>query len=193
MHSTGRTVGAGTAIAVLVAALAGCAGSSAPAPRVTPSSQHPRSTPTSDPPTTVVRKTHRVQIGTAVEFAAQQGVSVRITAAKPTVSTTRLSPNYGYPPANGYYVTFRMTILNTGSRPVILGPHNFYVDIPQQGKVTTYDGSAAYSGSPHQLDTTEVDIGQRLSAPLTFDVRSTHGRLVFAPHDAATPAIIWSF
>jgi hypothetical protein len=191
MHSTGRAVGMGTALAVLAAMLAGCAGSSAPATHGTPSShRHPSATP-SDPPRTVVRKTHRVRIGAAVEFAAQQGVSVRITAAKPSVSTTRLSPNYGYPPANGYYVTFRLTIVNTGSRPVIIGPHNFYVDIPQQGKVTTYDGSAAYSGSPHQLDTTEVEIGQRLTAPLTFDVRSTHGKFVFAPHDEA--AIIWTF
>ena len=179
-----------TALAAAVA-LTACSGSSGGDPkRTTRPSHKDRPTPTAT--RTITKSVHRVDIGTPVELVAQQGVAVRITADKPSVSTTRLSSSYGYPPANGYYVTFEMTIQNTGRRAVILGPHNFYVTIPTQGQVTTYDGNAAYSGSDHQLDTTEIEVGQRLRAPLTFDVRQTHGQLVFHTRQGR-PTIFWSF
>jgi hypothetical protein len=126
-----------------------------------------------------------------MDFTAQAGVSLRLTASKPRVSRTRLSHSYGYAPARGYYVTFTLTIVNTGTRPVDLGPPNFRVRIPREGVVTTYDGNAPYSGASTQLDNTELTPGERLRAPLTFDVRRPHGRLEYVPDRSA--AVVWAF
>jgi hypothetical protein len=128
--------------------------------------------------------------GTAT-VAAQAGVSLRLTASRPRLSRTRLSSTYGHAPAHGYYVTFTLTIRNTGSQPVALGPLNFFVRVPGQGDVTSYMGNAPYSGASSQLDNTEIESGQTVQAPLTFDVRRPHGVLAFAPD--SSPAVSWRF
>ena len=66
-----------------------------------------------------------------------------------------------------------------------------YVVVPGEGRVTSYDGNAPYSGAHAQLDNTELDPGEVLRAPLSFDVRSPHGRLQFVPD--SSPAIVWRF
>jgi len=126
-----------------------------------------------------------------VRLDAQPGVVLRLSASVPSSSRTRLSTTHGYPPAHGFYVTFRMTIANLGSKPVMLGPGNFVVVIAHEGRLTSYDGNAPYSGAPAQLDTTEIDPGDVVRAPLTFDVRRPHGTLLFVPDTSA--AITWRF
>jgi hypothetical protein len=166
---------------------AGCAGhpAAAPQPQGVPSSPLPRPTIT----TTLSART--LPAGAGTEFTAQAGVSLRLTASRPQVSRTRLSHSYGYAPAHGYYVTFSLTIVNTGSRPVDIGPPNFHLRIPHEGTVTAYDGNAPYSGAPTQLDSTELAPGERVRAPLTFDVRRPHGTLEYLPDRSA--AVVWSF
>jgi archaellin len=139
----------------------------------------------------VLRSAHDVAAGAAVEFTAQAGVSLRLTASKPRVSRTRLSASYGYGPARGYYVTFTITVVNTGQQPVSLGPANFVLRVPGEGTVTSYQGNAPYSGASSQLDNTEVDPGQSLRAPMSFDVRHVHGQLEYRPDRSA--AVIWRF
>lgn len=129
--------------------------------------------------------------GQTADFTAQAGVSLRLTASAPQVARGRLSRSYGYPPARGYYVTFTLTIVNTGSQPVDLGPPNFHVRIPGEGVVTAYDGNAPYSGAPRQLDNTQLDPGDRVQAPLTFDVRRPTGVLSYLPDSSA--AVTWRF
>ena len=85
--------------------------------------------------------------GRTTDSPPRPGVSLRLTASRPQVSRGRLSRSYGYPPARGYYVTFALTIVNTGSQPVDLGPPNFHVRIPGEGVVTSYDGNALCSGA----------------------------------------------
>ena len=149
------------------------------------------SSPAPRPTITTTLATRALRAGDSADFAAQAGVSMRLTTSAPRVSTTRLSRSYGHPPARGYYVTFTLTIVNTGSRPVDLGPPNFHVRIPGEGVVTAYDGNAPYSGAPTQLDNTELAPGERVRAPLTFDVRRPHGVLMYLPDRSA--AITWSF
>jgi hypothetical protein len=129
--------------------------------------------------------------GERAELTAQAGVSLTLTAARPSVSRTRLSSSYGYGPANGVYVTFQMTVANTGRRTITLSPRDFYVRVGDGGRVTTYDGNAPYSGASRQLDETLLEPGDRVRAPLTFDVDGRHGRLAYAPDGSA--AIIWTF
>ena len=124
-------------------------------------------------------------------FAAQRGVTLRLRASTAQVSRTSLSSNFGYSPSHGYYVTFRLTIVNTGTKPVQIGPGNFVVAIPAEGRVTSYDGNGPYSGAPAQLDNTELAPGEVLRAPLSFDVRTPHGRLLFVPDNSA--AVVWLF
>jgi hypothetical protein len=143
------------------------------------------------PTITVTRSARVLTAGDTADFTAQAGVSLRLSASKPQVSRGRLSRSYGHPPARGDYVTFTHTIVNTGSQPVDLGPPNFHVRIPGEGVVTAYDGNAPYSGAPQQLDSTELDPGDRVRAPLTFDVRSTHGVLMYLPD--RTAAVTWRF
>ena len=147
--------------------------------------------PSPRPTITVTRSAHVLAAGETTDFNAQAGVSLRLTASKPQVSRGRLSRSYGHPPARGYYVTFTLTIVNTGSQPVDLGPPNFHVRIPGEGVVTAYDGNAPYSGAPRQLDSTELDPGDRVRAPLTFDVRNPHGVLMYLPDRSA--AVTWRF
>ena len=140
---------------------------------------------------TVVRAGRVVRAGTTVPFQAQAGVTLKIRASRPSLSRQRLSSSYGYAPARGYYVTFLVTLANTGRRPVDIGPGDFFVQVSWQGKVTTLMGNAPYSGASAQLDTTQLDAGQTVSGPLTFDVRSPHGTLAFAPD--GSPAVSWTY
>lgn len=139
----------------------------------------------------MLKSAHDVSAGATVTFQAQAGVSLRLTASKPRVSRSRLSSSYGYGPARGYYLTFMLTVVNTGTQPVSLGPPNFVLRIPGEGTVTTYEGNAPYSGASAQLDNTELDAGQSLRAPLTYDVRRVHGQLQYRPDRSA--AVIWRF
>src|SRR4051812_12403274 len=72
---------------------AGCAGQPAagPPPVVVTDSPSPRPTIT----TTLAVRT--LAAGTSTDFTAQAGVSLRLTASTPRVSTTRLSRSYGHP------------------------------------------------------------------------------------------------
>jgi hypothetical protein len=159
------------------------------APRTAPSSSvH---TPSPAPTVTVVRTGPVVAAGTTVPFHAQAGVALKIRASKPSVSRQRLSSSYGYAPAHGYYVTFVVVLANIGTRPVAIGPGDFSVHLSRQGKVTTLMGNAPYSGASSQLDTTQLDAGQTVSGPVTFDVLAPHGTLSFAPD--GSPAISWTY
>ena len=181
MHS-GRL----TALLAAVA-LTGCAGSSS-TPRADVTSP-PSKSPA--PVRTVIKDSRVVAAGRAVPFTAQRGITLRLKASAARVSRTSLSTTYGYPPSHGYYVTFGLTIVNTGSKPVQIGPGNFVVVIPGEGRVTSYDGNGPYSGAHAQLDNTELAPGDVVRAPLSFDVRTTHGRLLFVPDSSA--AVVWRF
>ena len=87
--------------------------------------------------------------------------------------------------------SIRLSISNTGRKSVQIGPGNFVVVVPGEGRVTSYDGNGPYSGEHAQLDNTELGPGEVLRAPLSFDVRSPHGRLQFVPD--SSPAIVWRF
>jgi hypothetical protein len=177
------------ALTALGAGLAGCGGGghqATPPPAVTITR-----TPTPGPTVTVLRSGVSVRAGATAAFRAQAGVSLRLHASRPSVSRQRLSSSYGYPPARGYYVTFTMTITNTGSQSLPMGPSDFYVRVAHQGKVTTLMGNAPYSGASEQLDATQLDPGQSLFGPVTFDVRALHGVLAFAPD--GSPAVSWTY
>jgi hypothetical protein len=143
------------------------------------------------PTITVTKSAHVLNAGANTDFSAQAGVRLRLGASHPQVSRGRLSSSYGHPPARGYYVTFTLTVANTGTRAVDVGPANFHVRIPGEGVVTSYDGNAPFSGASRQLDTTELAPGERLRAPLTFDVRQPHGVLLYLPDRSA--AVTWRF
>ena len=174
----------------MVVALVGCAACTATSsePQAEPTPTH---TVTPVPTRTIIKNSRVVAAGRAVPFSAQRGVTLRLKASAPTVSRTSLSSTYGYPPSHGYYVTFRLTITNTGRKPVQIGPANFALTVQGQGRVTSYDGNGPYSGAHAQLDTTEIGPGDVIRAPLSFDVRTPHGRLLFLPD--RTAAVVWRF
>ena len=174
------------AIALLASA---CASVGSPTTTADPGSSTSPGSPS--PRRTVVRDSRVVAAGRVVPFQAQRGVRLRLRASAPSTSTSSLSAGYGYPPSHGYYVTFRLSLANTGRKPVQVGPDMFVVVVRGQGRVTSYDGNAPYSGAPKQLDTTELDPGDVIGAPLSFDVRRTHGRLLFVPDRSA--AVVWTF
>jgi hypothetical protein len=187
---TGRWGAAAAAAAAVVAVCAsGCQVRERVHAAAQPASTRPIASPR--PTITVLKSQQVVAAGATVDFRAQAGVSLRLRASQPRVSRTRLSSSYGSGPARGYYVTFAITIVNTGSRSVDLGPANFHVRLPGEGVVTSYDGNAPYSGASQQLDTTQVDPGETVRAPLTFDVRRPHGSLLFLPD--SSPAVTWRF
>jgi hypothetical protein len=181
-------VGVRTLCAAAAVALTGCASvhlHARPQPVIV------TKTPSPGPTITILRSNHVLAAGLTADFTAQAGVRLRLTASRPSVSRQRLSSSYGYAPAHGYYVTFRLTLTNTGSEPVDISPRNFSVKISGEGTVGPYDGNAPYSGASQQLDTTELEPGDTVRAPLTFDVRRVHGVLQFVPDRSA--AVSWTF
>lgn len=168
-------------VALLAAALTGC-GRDVPRPVVTTTPQ---------PTRTIVHAFPRYAAGQTADIEAQAGVSLRVTVSKPVISRTSLSHSHGYPPQHGYYLTFHLDIADTGSQPVVLSPRDFVVRMPHQGTVTSYDGNSPYSGASKQLDTTELEPGGHDRAPLTFDVRGTHGRIDYRP--GKKPVAVWTF
>ena len=189
------------AILALLASGAAVAASGMPAKHVT-AAPTPTPTPkrTTPPPKTRPRPVRTVVVSGPTLQAGQtgivsnpaQGMSLRLTAARPSISRTRLSSSYGYPPEHGFYVTFTMTVVNHGSQPLRIGPLDFFTQVPAGGrKTTTEDGAAPYSGASAQFDNTFLDPGESYSAPLTFDVSATHGVLSYAPD--GSPAVSWRF
>lgn len=119
-------------------------------------------------------------------------VDVQLRAGPPTLSRLSLSRGYGYPPANGLYLTFRLSISNLGQVPVIVGPAQFSLDVGGgERHVTSYDGNAPYDGSRVQLDKAVLLPGKSVNKPLTFDVARSSGQLIYAPE--GKPAIRWRF
>jgi len=178
-------------VALLAAALIGC-GHGVPHRRGATSTLPPgTSTPTPQPTRTIVHAFHRYAAGQTADIQAQAGVSLTVTVSKPAISRTSLSHSHGYPPQHGYYLTFHLAVVDTGSQPVALSPRDFVVHIPHQGTVTSYDGNSPYSGASRQLDTTEVEPGGHDRAPLTFDVRAIHGRIDYRP--GKKPVAVWTF
>jgi hypothetical protein len=147
--------------------------------------------PSPQPTRTVIHAFRTLRAGQTATLAAQRGVALSLRVSKPSTSTTRLSASYGYAPQHGHYVTFGITVTNTGDQSIEISPHNFVVRIPGEGDVTSFDGNSPYSGASRQLDTTELEPGDHVSAPLTFDVRRIHGRLDFRPGPATAAA--WTF
>jgi hypothetical protein len=147
--------------------------------------------PTPQPARTVVHAFPRQRAGESAVIHAQAGVGLRVTVSRPSVSRTSLSSTHGYPPQHGHYVTFHVAVANTGSKPVDLSPRDFSALIAHQGRVSTYDGNSPYSGADKQLDPTELEPGDTVHGPLTFDVRSTHGRFDYRPGGATVAE--WTF
>jgi hypothetical protein len=128
---------------------------------------------------------------TGIVTSPGQHAALRMTVSRPTVSTTSLSRGYGYSPQHGHYVTFGLTIRNTGKVPVTVGPLDFLVRTPGIARTTTDDGNAPYSGSSRQLDQTELAAGHQVRNQLTFDVADPSGTLFYAP--GGDRAIGWTF
>jgi hypothetical protein len=141
---------------------------------------------------TVVRSHPTYRAGqTGRVDAVREHAALTIHAGRARRSATRLSPSYGRPPLHGHYVTFRLTVVNTGRVPVLVRRGDFSVRTPGLGRTTTDDGNAPVSGSGSQLDTTQLAPGERVSNDLTFDVRHPTGTLLYAP--SGRVALAWTF
>jgi hypothetical protein len=187
-----RTLRAAALVAAASIGLGGCAltASSTPSrPVVAKVIRHHR---VSTAVRVVVRNFRTYAVGqTGVMNSSSQHASLRITVGSPSLSTTRLSKTYGYPPRHGHYVTFRLMIGNTGQVPIEIQRLDFWVRTPGLPKSTTDGGNAPFSGSGSQLDTTELSPGQSVSNDLTFDVAQPTGTLFYAP--GGHPALAWTF
>jgi hypothetical protein len=141
----------------------------------------------------VVHRAYRIlRAGHAgVVRSPKQHAALRVTVSVPTVSSTRLSPTYGVPPAHGHYVTFRVRVVDTGKVPIEVRRLDFFLRTQGAARTTTDDGNAPASGSGSQLDTTELEPGQRVANDLTFDVAKPRGTLFYAP--AGRVALAWRF
>ena len=163
------------------------------------------SSPKSGPGTTVTSPSgHRTSKAIVIKTyrtlragqVAQVGIAGHAGAAliqigAPKVSTGPLSNDYGYAPQHGYYVNFPIKMFDDGTSSVVINRLDFYVQVPGQGKVNTNGGNSPVSGAHEQLDTTELERGQNVSNFLAFDVSSTHGTFVYAPH--GKPMVAWKY
>jgi hypothetical protein len=190
-HFASASIAAGALIV-----LAGCtAGSSSPQSQPTVQ-QTITKTAAPKPTKTVVRSFQLLRVGASETLQSKSGAAMFIQASGPSVSTNRLSKTYGYVPSHGYYVTFKIKIKDVGSTPIVIQRLDFWLKTPGLGKITTNDGTAPVSGSPRQLDTTELTPGKTIvstvSNNLTFDVSHPSGTLYYGP-GGKKPTVAWRF
>jgi hypothetical protein len=127
---------------------------------------------------------------TGILTSRSQHASLRLTAGRPMQSSAALS-SYGDPPRYGHYLTFRLTITNTGSAPILVRRLDFWLKTPGTARTTTDDGNAPFSGAAQQLDTTQLPPGHRISNDLTFDVAGLSGTLFYGA--TGHPQLAWAF
>jgi hypothetical protein len=144
-----------TMLLALSGVAAGCKAGGSAAPGTAPTINTTTTRTASPQPTkTIIRGFRTLRPGDSETLHGSGGAAMFIKASGPSVSTTRLSPSYGYPPSHGYYVTFRIKIKDVGSTPIIIHRLDFWVKTPGLGRINTNDGTAFVSGSSSQLDTT---------------------------------------
>lgn len=107
-------------------------------------------TGTPQPTHTVLHAFHRYAAGQAADVQAQAGVSLRVTVSRPSVSTTSLSSSHGLAPQHGYYVTFHLAIVNTGSQPVELSPPTGTRPTPAPAASSTRPSSSPATTTGHR-------------------------------------------
>jgi hypothetical protein len=188
---------AAVAAAALAMAAACNSGSSADGPGTGPTTTTTVTKHASPQPTkTVIRGFHVLTSGQSATLQGAGGAAMFIKVSGPSVSTTRLSPSYGYPPEHGYFITFKIKIKDVGSTAIVIHRLDFWVRTPGLGRINTNDGSAFVSGSPRQLDTTELTPGSAvystISNNLTFDVSHPTGTLYYGP-GGHHPTVAWRF
>lgn len=184
MSGVGKGPAAGALLGVLV--LTACSAASrtdgSGASQGGPPATTSRSSPSNPPPTATPSGGCRYRIGQTLDLRdPANGAALRVRPTDVALSRTRLSADHGYPPQNGVYVSVTVTITDTGSTPVDISPRDFYLSTPGTPRTTVDDGSSPYSGADNALDATELEPGRSVSGPLTFDVKTPHGELVYAP------------
>lgn len=157
--------------------------SRSPDPRI---SSTPSATPAATKPAPIKPLCPQPMGGTITLRDPASGASLRLTVGEPSWSTTSLSPSYGDSPQRGLYFTARVRMVATGAQPVTIGPVDFYVSQPGRPNTTTNDGNAPYSGASSALDSTAANPGETVRGPLTFDLATRHGLLVYAPAGKVT-------
>lgn len=136
---------------------------------------------------------HHLRVGQVAQLGrVGQGAAALIKIEPPKLSRSRLSSSYGYAPAHGYYVNFRIKMYNDGKKPILVDRLDFWVVTAGSGKVNTNQGNAPFSGAPEQLDTTELESGQGVSNYLAFDVSSPHGTFYYGP-GGKKASVSWRF
>lgn len=170
-------IGTGLGVAAARSAHPGVAslGTSGHAATPSPTPSH-RTTPSPRRTITLPPRSQFTVGQTATVANPASGAHISITVAAPSYSATALG-SYGYGPQEGLYVTFPVTVANSGTVPIVLSVTDFVVDERGLSGRTPYDGNSPYSGEPTQLDHTEVAPGQRVSGFLTFDEPGRHGVL----------------
>jgi hypothetical protein len=158
---------------------------SSPAARP-PSAGHP------SPRRTVLLPPRRnVAVGQTVTITdPTTGAALQIEVGAPTASAGALG-SYGYGPQEGLYLTFPITVRDTGRAPVLVEVLDFLVDEPGLPGRNVYDGNSPYSGAPRQLDNTVLAPGQAVSGVLTYDEPARHGVLRWVIGNATECS--WSF
>jgi hypothetical protein len=184
-------------LVAVVATVAGCnAGGSTPAGTPPTITTTITKTASPQPTKTVIRGFHTLRPGQSETLQGADGAAMFIKVSGPSVSTTRLSPTYGYAPLHGYYVTFTIKIKDVGTTPIVIKRLDFWVKTPGLGRINTNDGNAFVSGSSRQLDTTELTPGaavvSTISNDLTFDVSHPSGTLYYGP-GGKKPTVAWRF
>jgi hypothetical protein len=129
--------------------------------------------------------------GTITLRDTRTGASLRLMVGQPSFSTTSLSRTYGDAPRNGRYLTVHVRLTATGDQPVQVGPDDFYVKQSGRKDTGTNDGNAEYSGASDALGATAADPGETVTGPLTFDIATQPGSVVYAPD--AKAACSWRF
>lgn len=189
-------------VAAAVLTSAACAGPAAdPAPdvpaappgRAAPSPARGSATARPSPPARVVVPVSPcpTRLGGTVTLGDPAGAQVRITLGRPSFSRSSLSPDYGKAPRNGSYLTVPVRVASVGALPALVRPEDFTVRQPGRPRTTTEDGNAPYSGAPQALNPTVVDPGETVTGPLTYDLASRSGEVVYAPQSG--PGCSWRF
>jgi hypothetical protein len=116
---------------------------------------------------------------------------VRLTTARSDFNGTpgdRSDDDFAEKPKRARFVIARVEVVGLGE-PFDINPFDFYVREPDGTHVE--EQCCAQFGP--ELDAVTLAQGEKTAGAIVFDVKATHGALVYAPNSGETPVAEWRF
>lgn len=190
----------GVVLVALVAIGVGAGPSPAPAPisgTVSSTPATPVAAPSTAPaPAPIPTGPLSLNLGETAVITQNGQNAAHVQITRVTVSTQPADPEFGSPPANGYFVVvhIRARALDNYSGGFDINPLDFYAKVGHQhfeeGNGNSFD---ALPMAQNEMDAVTLNAGENTSGVIVFDLPSAHGKIAYSPNYEGGPLGFWKF